>query len=178
MTDLVRLALACGARKAALLAGDRVVLNEEFRKICENGGCGNYGRCHTCPPYIGPIGELMARVRSFESAMLYQSICPIADCFDFEGMMEAGAFHAQISRRIGRALSDRGKEYLHLSGGGCHLCPVCAQKEGLPCRHPDEALLPLEGYGVDVYRTAQATDLAYQNGIDTVTFFGLVLYRE
>ena len=39
-------------------------------------------------------------------------------------------------------------------------------------------MLSLESCGVDVYNTSRATDLKYINGQNTVTFFGLLLYRE
>ena len=52
----------------------------------------------------------------------------------------------------------------------------CAQLEDAPCRHPEEALTSLEGYGIDVYRTSKATDLKYINGENTVTYFGIVLF--
>ena len=47
-----------------------------------------------------------------------------------------------------------------------------------PCRFPEKALPSLEAYGVDVYNTTKDTDLKYINGQNTVTFFGMVLFRE
>ena len=174
--DLIQLALDCGACKAEYLRGDQIVLSAEFRKICEGNGCGNYNRCYMCPPDIGPIDALMDQVRQYPHAVLYQSISPLEDSFDFEGMMEAGHHHAMLSRRIQDRLQKT--DVLHLSSGGCHLCEVCAKRDNLPCRQPDKALASLEGYGIDVYNTAQATTLKYVNGPDTVTYFGILLYSE
>lgn len=176
--DLVQLALDCGAYKAAYLNGNQIVLSNEFRRICEANSCGNYDRCYMCPPDIGPIEDLMVRVRSYDRAILYQSVTPIEDSFDYEGMMEAGHAHALLSQRIQRALPEKMEAYLHLSSGGCHLCDICAKREDQPCRRPDLALASLEGYGIDVYNTSQATDLAYINGQNTVTYFGIVLFKE
>ncbi len=174
--DLVQLALQCGATKAEYLRGDQIVLSEEFRRICEGNGCGNYNRCYMCPPDIGPIAELMDKVRQYDHAVLYQSVAPLEDSFDFEGMMEAGHKHALLSQRIQAGLG--ACHVLHLSSGGCHLCEVCAKRDNLPCRQPDQALSSLEGYGIDVYNTSQATSLKYINGPDTVTYFGILLYGE
>lgn len=174
--DLVQLALDCGATKAEYLRGDQIVLSEEFRRICEGNGCGNYNRCYMCPPDIGPIKELMEKVRKYDHAVLYQTVSPLEDSFDFEGMMEAGHQHALLSQRIQNGLQDG--NVLHLSSGGCHLCETCAKQENLPCRKPDQALASLEGYGIDVYNTSQATGLKYINGPDTVTYFGILLYEE
>jgi hypothetical protein len=39
-------------------------------------------------------------------------------------------------------------------------------------------LASVESYGVDVYKTTKDTNLKYINGPNTVTFFGLVLFKE
>ena len=43
---------------------------------------------------------------------------------------------------------------------------------------PDLAMPSLESYGVNVYQTAQQAGLAYINGQDTVTYFGMVLWGD
>ena len=174
--ELIALALHCGADKAAIIRGEDVVLSASFRDICRSNGCGMYGRCWMCPPDIGEIDALMARVREFDNALLYQTIHGIEDSFDIEGMTEAGARHAQVSQRLNDAVQPFPGERLHLSCGGCHLCPRCAKMDGEPCRMPGKALPPMEGYGIDVYRTTRPTELKYINGQNTVTFFGIVLF--
>ena len=114
--DLVKLALENGATKAAVIPQDAIVLSATFFDICKANQCGNFGKCWMCPPDVGPIEELMARVRSYPKGLLY--------------------------------------------------------------RHPDRALPPMEGAGIDVYKTTKSTDLKYINGANTVTFFGLLLYKE
>ena len=174
--ELIALALQSGADKAAIIRGEDVVLSASFRDICRINGCGLYGRCWMCPPDIGEIGELMARVRAFDHALLYQTIHGIEDSFDIEGMTGAGAKHALVSQRINDAVKLLPEERLHLSCGGCHLCPRCAKMDGKPCRMPGKALPPMEGYGIDVYQTTRPTELKYINGQNTVTYFGIVLF--
>ena len=174
--NLISLALNAGAYKATILGREQIVLSDTFREICRTGGCGAYGRCWVCPPYIGEIHDLMEKVRAFPKALWYQSVGEIEDSFDFEGMMAAGRAHAQLSQRIQGTLPPG--EYLHLSCGGCHLCDKCAAQEGQPCRFPEKALHPVEGYGVDVYQTTKETELKYINGQNTVTYFGMVLFKE
>ena len=173
---LVTMALNAGAYKVVILSQSQIILSDSFREICRTGGCGGYGRCWVCPPHIGEIQELMAKVRAFPKALWYQSVGEIEDSFDFEGMMAAGHAHALLSQRIHGALPPG--EYLHLSCGGCHLCKTCAARENQPCRFPEKALHPLEGYGVDVYQTTKNTPLQYINGQNTVTYFGMVLFKE
>ena len=171
---LIALAEEAGAYGAAYVPVDRIVLSQEFRQICQRNSCGRYGRCYMCPPDLGEIGELMEKIRSYTHAVVYQSVAPLEDSFDFEGMMEAGDAHARLSARIHRQLEG---EFLHLSGG-CRRCQRCAKLDNLPCRNPDVALGAMEGYGVDVYQTVKDTKLKYINGENTVTYFGMILFGE
>ena len=175
---LIQMAKEEGASGAIYLDAGRVVLDPQFREICRSNSCGRYGRCYTCPPDIGELDELMNRIRQYPHAMLYQTVAPLEDSFDFEGMMEAGAAHSQLGKRIHLKLRDILKqEYFHLASG-CRLCETCAKVDNLPCRHPDLALLAMEGCGVDVYQTVKDTQLKYINGVNTVTYFGLILFTE
>ena len=175
---LIDLALAEGAFKATIISGDQVALSASFRDICATNACSRYGRYYTCPPDVGDIEDLMRRVRQFSRALVYQTISPLEDSFDYEGMTKAGYYHTKLSQR----LMDRLPEllpsgYLHLASGGCRLCDSCQKLEGKPCVYPDRALPSVSGYGIDVYNTVKDTQLKYINGPDTVTYFGMVLYN-
>ncbi|MGN0563775.1 MAG: DUF2284 domain-containing protein [Candidatus Heritagella sp.] len=171
--------LSGGAHKAAVIDGSQIVLSSEFRKICESNQCGGYGQCWMCPPDIGDITLLMDKVRHYAKALVYQTIAPLEDSYDIEGMFAAGSRHAQISQRIQAAVRPLlPASFLHLSCGGCHLCSRCAKRDQLPCRFPEKALSSLEGYGIDVYNTVKNTDLKYCNGENTVTYFGMILFSE
>ena len=179
MEALVQAALSAGAAGAALIPGDQVVYSETFREICERNQCGLYGNCWVCPPEIGEIHDLMEQAKTYPKGMLYQTIGSLEDSFDVEGMLAAGANHADVSVRIQKQLKQLLKKpFLHLGCGGCHLCRVCAKRTGEPCRCPEYALPAMEGYGIDVYNTTRNTSLNYINGTDTVTYFGLVLFTE
>lgn len=176
---LIEAVLSGGATKAAYITQDQIVLSADFRGICESNQCGGYGRCWMCPPFIGDIDELMEIVRSYPEAVLYQTIHEIEDSFDIEGMFDAGKQHAHISVSIEENVRQLNRnDHLHLSCGGCHICETCAKKTDEPCRFPDKALVSLEGYGVDVYNTTKDTPLKYINGQNTVTYFGMVLFKE
>lgn len=176
--NAVQAALGCGAAKAVVIPGESIVLSREFYEMCKSNSCGNFGRCWVCPPDIGPIEELMNRVRAYPRALLYQSIGMLEDSFDIEGMSAAAKRHAQLSQRIQDAVAPLLGECFHLSCGGCHLCERCAKRDDAPCRFPDRALVPMEGAGVDVYNTVKDTPLKYINGQNTVTYFGMVLFGE
>ena len=174
---LTELALSLGAFRASVIPVEDIETDASFRDLCAANVCGNYGRNWMCPPDAGDIHDLMAALRTYSYALVYQTVSELEDSYDFEGMMEVGHAHCMLSQRIRTALEGRLPGHLHLTGGGCHLCEKCAKLDELPCRFPGEALSSLEGYGIDVYRTSKATPLKYINGENTVTYFGLILYN-
>ena len=174
---LIQAALDCGASKAAVIEQKDIVPNAEFRGMCEQNRCGAYGKCYMCPPDVGPIGELMARVRGYEKGLLYQTISPLEDSFDIEGMGEAKKAFTQVSQRLLDALRPvLGDQALHLTGGGCGLCKTCAKATNEPCRHPELAMSSLEAYGIAVSELAKTCGMKYINGADTVTYFGCLFF--
>ena len=162
-----------------MVSREDIAMDPAFRALCEENRCGLYGRCYMCPPDIGPVEALMAQVSSFDRGLLYQTVGTLEDSFDIEGMSAAKARHVRVSQRLLDELqSQLGRDTLHLTCGGCGLCAECARQKGLPCRQPERALPSLEGYGIDVYNTTRNTSLRYVNGPNTVTYFGLILFRD
>ena len=79
-----------GAYKAALLDVSLIHFDRKFRELCESNACGNYGACWTCPPDAGDIDTLIARAKTYQKALVYQTVGRLEDSFDIEGMLEAG----------------------------------------------------------------------------------------
>ena len=174
---LISTALSCGASKAAVLDESDIVTDIAFFDICKKNGCGKFGTCYMCPPLCGDAGELMKRVRNYKKGLLYQTISPLEDSFDFEGMAEAGNHFEKVALEIKKNLLPYlPEDHWFLTKGGCSLCEKCACLTNEPCRHPDLATIGMEGACIDVYNTCKNTELKYINGPDTVTYFGLVLF--
>lgn len=175
---LVETAMANGAYKAAVIDASVVETDASFRELCKVNACGKYGRCWMCPPDIGEIEPLMAKLREYDYALVYQTVGELEDSYDIEGMGEAAERHNALCERLAWDCSDLPMtKKLHLSAGGCHLCAVCARVENQPCRYPDRAIPPLEGYGINVSRLAAKSGMKYINGQNTVTYFGAVFFR-
>ena len=170
-------ALSLGAFKASVLPVDAVETDAVFRDMCAANACGNYGRNWMCPPDVGEIHELIAELRTYGYALVYQTVSELEDSYDFEGMMEAGARHNQLMAALRISLNTEPlSRTLHLGAGGCRMCEVCAKRTGEPCRHPDLAVASLETYGINVSKLAVAAGMTYINGQYTVTYFGAVLF--
>jgi len=176
---LVNLAIKSGAYKAEVIPQKQVVLSESFYDICKSNTCGQFGRNFMCPPDVGEVSLLMEKVRAYPHVLIYQTVSQLEDSFDWEGMQAAGKHHVQLSQRLKAELTPfLPQGSLHLSRGGCGLCEVCAKTEDLPCRFPADAMPSVESHGVDVYNTVKDTPLKYINGPNTVTFFGMICFKE
>lgn len=164
-----------GANKAEAVPVKEIRTDSSFRALCEANACGNYGRNYMCPPYVGSIDELIQRLYGYEAALVYQTVSPLGDSFDFEGMMEAGRRHNELGQKLWDMTDSLGLKALHLGAGGCRLCEICAIQRGSPCRHPARAMASLEAYGIDATELAALAGMRYINGRNTVTYFGVVL---
>lgn len=162
-----------GARKAASIPVSAIRFSLDFRAMCEGNACGMYGKSWMCPPHIGPAEQLISDVKAYRSALVYQTVSPLEDSFDIEGMLKAGRLHNQLAKFVQayvKSLTD--EPFLHLGAGGCRLCARCAILDNAPCRFPGDALGSLEAYCIDVTQLARASGLNYINGANTVTYFG------
>ena len=178
---LAEQAVALGAFKAGVIPISDVSFERSFRDMCESNACGNYGACWTCPPDAGDIDTLIAKAKTYQKALVYQTVGRLEDSFDIEGMLEAGKLHNDLAQAISRWAKEAGafgEDWLHLGAGGCRLCPVCAKRTNEPCRHPQDAMASLETYGVAVSELAASCGMKYINGQNTVTYFGAVLFQD
>jgi len=84
--------------------------------------------------------------------------------------------------RLSQTLRDRVAELdlprvLHLTAGACGVCERCGKEDGIPCRFPDRATSSLEAYGIHVARLSESAGMKYINGVNTVTYFGAILFN-
>lgn len=179
LLKLTKRAVALGAHKASVIPVASIPFDAGLRKACEANYCGNYGKNWTCPPDVGPIDELITTAREFKHALVFQTVAPLEDSFDFEGMQEALRKHREVTKYIAGAIAEAGvaEGMLQLTAGGCISCEKCAKRDGEPCRYPDEAVASLEAYGIYVAKLAQLAGMNYINGKNTVTYFGAYLFH-
>lgn len=176
---LIAAALENGAYRANIIKADLLVTDRAFRDMCASNACGMYGKCYMCPPDVGDIDTLMAKVKDYDYALVYQTVTSLEDSYDYDGMIEARKSATSLAKILRNAFSELfPADALHLSVGGCGICPTCAKHTGEPCRFPDLALPSLESYGINVSALAKVANMEYTNGKDTVTYFGAVLFKE
>lgn len=170
-------ALSLGATRASVISANTIPLDRQFREMCAVNACGVYGKCWMCPPDVGEIDELMAQIKGYDYALVYQTVTTLEDSFDYEGMIDARRGMSVLSQKMRKVFDlPQFTRVLHLSVGGCGVCEECTKKTGEPCRHPDLAMPSLEAYGVNVSEMARVAGMKYINGQNTVTYFGAVLF--
>ena len=157
---------------------DQVTFDPMFRTLCEKNSCGFYNACWTCPPAVGTIEELMAKAKAYRRILVYQTVSPLEDSYDIEGMHDAAVAHNRLTLRVQQTIRQTGLTSMVLGAGTCGVCPTCTKPTGEPCRFPDLAITSLEACGVSVSELAKICGLKYINGANTVTYFGLLLYSD
>ena len=169
-----------GVSAAVFFDASDIKFSAEFRDMCRSNYCGSYGKNYKCPPSVGEMDDCIAEVRSYDRALLVQTIRNIEDSYDFEGMRDAGDDHAANMVKLREYLSENHSfaGALYLSAGGCKICPKCGILTDTPCRAPDRAISSVEAYCMNVADMTEAHGLHYINGENTVSFVGLVLIRK
>lgn len=180
MEDLVKDALESKATRAAIVDTAGISFHEEFRKACERNVCRRYNTNWMGPPAIGPIEQLIGKVRKYKQGFLFQTVHHVSSSFDLKGMLEGGKMHEQVFRDLLKKMKNKYdfENLLPLNAGCCRICPKCAYLDDEPCRHPDEAVSSVEAYGIDVMALEKSVGIPYHNGKNTVSYVGLILFEE
>lgn len=147
----------------------------EIRRICEGNSCRGYGRTWACPPAVGTLEECKARTLKYRNFFLFSQKFQLEDSFDFEGMEQGMRDFKDTVDHLADRIKPNFPEALILSNEGCGRCKTCTYPDA-PCRFPDKLYPSIEGFGFIVSELARQAGIRYNNGPDTVTFFGAVLF--
>jgi predicted metal-binding protein len=154
-----------------------VEFTEEVRGYCIQNICGQYGKTWACPPAVGTVDECRERVHRYSRMLVFSGKYDIEGPSDFKGMMSA----LEVFKTVVKALDDdlrlKMDGYLLLGNEGCGDCKDCTYPDK-PCRFPDTIRHSIEGYGVYVSKLARQAGIRYNNGENTITYFGALLYNE
>jgi predicted metal-binding protein len=169
--ELFEQALRGRAFEYAVVPTAAIVFSPELIKSCESNVCGKYNRCWTCPPAIGSMNKQKELITTFSSAFVFTTKSALDDSFDHEGMMRAKDCHDCLTREMHERF---GKTNPVFGAGACTLCAACAYPE--PCKFPDKIYSSIEAAGINVTDLSHAAGLRYNNGVNTVTYFSMILF--
>ena len=176
LSKISEIAMECDFLEYGYVKTENLKYHPEVRAICEGNMCRNFGTSWACPPAVGSIAECRTRVAQYDIMMIFSRAYRIEDSFDFEGMVEGLHNFKQLVHRFQQNLGDVLSEYLILSNEGCGRCLKCTYPDA-PCRFPQLLHHSLEGYGFIVSELAEEAGIRYNNGSDTVTYFGAILFN-
>ena len=150
-------------------------ITKDVRQACEVNSCGEYNRNWYCPPHTGTLDECKKAIYKFQNGILIQNIYSVEDSWDFEGMAEAGNKHKEMMRIIRDTLKEKYPDvkFEVYSAGGCNICKKCTCPDE-PCRFPGRGMFSIEGMGVNVYNLVENNGLKYINGVNTVSYIGVI----
>ena len=133
-----------------------------------------------CPPAVGLFHDLEERVLEFKQGLLFQTVHTIARSLNWKGMLEGGANHTKIFRKILECMENNYnfKEILPLNAGPCTYCAKCAYLVGEKCKFPNKAVSSVEANGIDVMALVKASRIPYNNGRNTVFYVALILFNS
>lgn len=154
-----------------------IVFHSDYREICSQNVCRCYGTSWACPPGVGTQEECIARLRSYEKMILFSRAYQLEDSFDIEGIQESGSDFRERVELFAQKVNPHLPHYLMMANGGCHKCNPCTYPDA-PCRFPDQVFHSMSSYMFTVSAVAKQAGLIYNNGPDTVTFFGAILFHE
>lgn len=150
---------------------------QEIREICKGNSCRQYNATWACPPAVGTLEECMKRCSQYDYMLVFTGKFMLENSFDFKGMMKSMSDFKQIARELESAVEPYLANYLILSNEGCGICKTCTYPNA-PCRFPEKLHHSIEGYGILISHLAKQSGVNYNNGENSVTYFGALLFNE
>jgi predicted metal-binding protein len=153
-------------------------IDQAVRDLCRQNVCGQYKRNHMCPPAIKGIEDWKEDIFSYTNAVLVSKVYPTEGGYDFkawfDGIRDFQTTLIGIKEEVEARFPE--KRFMFLGAGGCFLCDRCTYPEGKPCRFPEKVFPSLEACGIDVVRLSRDAGVKYNNGKNTITYIGMILY--
>jgi predicted metal-binding protein len=177
MIDLREKLSNAGVYEYGIVDPREVEFSEEIRALCEENQCCRYGAIWACPPAVGTVDECRERARNFNTMVVFSGKFDIKDSYDFEGMISSLEDFKKIAQQLVEEVRPVLDSYLMLANEGCDTCENCTYPDK-PCRFPDKVCGSITGYGISVSKLAAQAGIRYNNGENTVTYFGALLFNE
>ena len=170
-----KIILAVGFLECGELNINKLEYSKEIRKMCEDNVCRCYNTTWACPPAVGTIDECKKRVENYSHMILLSNSYKIKTPFDYKSMKKGMVNFKEKIYLLDDSLKKAISKYQILSNESCNICKECTYPK-FPCRHKDKLFHSIEGYGFHIYKLAKDCNLKYDNGENTITYFGAVLF--
>lgn len=148
---------------------------EKFRTICATDKCGNYRKSWTCPPAVGPVDDCLDRMHGFDDCIIVMRTFNDVDIENNDQLKAIADEHQNGCRAIKHSFMDEGFKILALTDGACNFCEKCSYPDA--CIAPEEQMPSVSGFGIDMGEYIPSCGLEFSMKRDSVTFYGLMLFR-
>lgn len=177
---IVEIAEEEGFTRAAVISTDQLVFNYNFRELCRENDCGNYGVNYACPPECGTPEEMECRVMAYEKAIVFKTCNPVNNSMDGAETKPLKKMHTQMTRS---ALKHMEKEGFDMDGffimcGPCNFCSPCAITVHRPCPHEKMRASCLSAYCISVQELADVCGIDLEWSGTLASFFSLYVYQK
>jgi predicted metal-binding protein len=166
-----------GVFQYGLTKPSEINYRQEIQEICKGNSCRQYGRTWACPPAVGTVDDCRNRCQQYNIILVFTGKFMIEDSYDFDGMMRALLEFKQIAQNLDLTLKPYLKKYLILSNESCSTCKSCTYPD-IPCRFHERLHHSIEGYGILVSELAKQVGVNYNNGNNSITYFGALLFND
>ena len=155
---------------------EALVFMPEVRDMCAADKCRSYGKNWCCPPACGSVEDIAERIKGYSYGIIVQTVGKMEDEFDYEAIEETAKIHKAGFAEFVKVLKKDFPDMLPMGAGTCTICPKCSYPDE-PCRHPDDAIVSMEAYGLWVSRVCEMSDIPYNNGKNTITYTSCCLFK-
>jgi predicted metal-binding protein len=175
--SVLKFARQLGIETCLEFGPELLVPEKRIRKLCLEDKCGNYGKHYTCPPHVGSLGEIKARLKKFQRGVLLQYSKSLDVKNDKEGLKQSKLdFHNRILQ-LEEFLRNEGiSDVWGMIGGSCELCEVCKAKLSEPCPYPEKARTSLTSLAIDILAFLDKFGLDNKFHPDKITWTGCILF--
>lgn len=175
--SVLKFARQLGIETCLEFSPELLVPKQRIRELCSENKCGNYGNHYMCPPHIGSLEEIKARLKEFPRGVLLQYSKSLDVRNDNEGLRQSKLdFHNRILQ-LEELLRNEGiKDVWGMIGGSCELCEVCKAKLDEPCPYPNKARTSLTSLAIDILAFLDKFGLDNKFHRDKITWTGCILF--
>lgn len=157
-----------------VLESAQIPFSEKVRHICQTE-CERYGKSWSCPPAVGEVADCRRRCLEYPNVLVFTTMAEVSDASILSETLATRSQHEAVTRGICEELHKRGANCLALSSESCQICEECAYPD--TCRFPEKAIPCVESYGILVTEIAEKCGIDFYYDNQTVTWFGLILFR-
>lgn len=133
-------------RKIRIKPNCDLIFDNKVREQCRS--CKRYGQKATCPPYTESVSYYEKLLKSYKHGAIYYGKFEVNDKenWEFEGSKSTEKIWKRLIKEKNNLISGGHSFVVAFGAGSCKLCASCS----MPCKQPNNSLIPLEGTGVNV----------------------------